>query len=357
MTVHHVINSYSNQSGGAEKLVRSLHLGLRAAGRGSAILGIEAQEDDEEEGAVCLQLKSSYRLIAFWKIFCYIRQNVRRDDIVHAHLFPSILYVSLLNQLGLIKARVVMTEHNTSNSRRNSTVGSLIDRVLYCGFDRIYAISHGVEEALLRWRPELGARTRVVLNGVNLFFCKPILRTKTDRPIILSIGNLRESKNYEAMLSAVAHLGEKDFEYWIAGSGEKLPHLQRVAASMGIDEKVRFLGHVANLPPILEQADIFLMASKWEGFGMAAVEAMNATLPLVVSDVPGITEVVNSAPPCAIIVRPDSAASIAEGLGQLLASLQMRNELGAHAFERAKIFTLGKMNDSYIHEYDALRTQ
>ena len=159
------------------------------------------------------------------------------------------------------------------------------------------------------------------------------------------------------MLSAVAHLGEQDFEYWIAGSGEKLVRLQRMTASLGIDEKVRFLGHVADLTPILEQADIFLMASKWEGFGLAAVEAMNATLPLVVSDVPGITEVVNCEPPCAIIVRPDSAASIAEGLNQLLASLEMRNELGAHSFERAKMFSIDRMKDSYLREYDAIRTQ
>ena len=357
MTVHHIINSYSNQSGGAEKLARFLHLALRAADLDSAILGIEAQEDNKEEGAVCLQLKSSYRPSAIWKILRYIQKNVHTGDIVHAHLFPSILYVSLINQLGLVKAFVVMTEHNTSNSRRNSIVGSLIDRFLYRGFDRIYAISQGVENALLEWKPELKARTRVVLNGTHLPFKKPIVRTKTKSPVILSIGNLRESKNYEAMLSAVAHLGEQDFEYWIAGSGEKLAHLQRMAASLGIDEKVRFLGHVGDLTSILEQADIFLMASKWEGFGLAAVEAMNATLPLVVSDVPGITEVVDCEPPCAIIVQPDSAAAIAEGLSQLLASLEMRNELGAHSFERAKIFNIDRMKDSYLREYDALRTQ
>jgi glycosyltransferase involved in cell wall biosynthesis len=56
--------------------------------------------------------------------------------------------------------------------------------------------------------------------------------------------------------------------------------------------KVKFLGYVADIQPLLEQADIFLIASRWEGFGLAAVEAMNASLPVVASEVDGLCDVV-----------------------------------------------------------------
>jgi glycosyltransferase involved in cell wall biosynthesis len=123
---------------------------------------------------------------------------------------------------------------------------------------------------------------------------------------------------------------------------------------LGIESKVHFLGHVDSIPDLLAGADIFLMPSNWEGFGLSAVEAMNASLPLVVSNVPGLREIVNGGPACALLVDPESPEAIAAGLRQLLVSPALRGQFGKNAFKQAQNFSINSMVESYINLYDEL---
>lgn len=354
LRIHHVINSYSDHTGGAEKLVRALHCELIRAGECSDMLGIQHQDDPDLDHASSLMQRGPYHLSTPARIWHHLRSRLRFGDVVHAHLFPSILYVSLLKQLRLINVPVVMTEHATTNSRRGSFIGSLIDWFTYRGYDKIFTVSDGVEAELLRWKPQLEGRTHVILNGINLHFAAPIIRNATKCPIVLSVGSLRDAKNYTRMLQAIASLADFDFEYWIAGEGLLEETLRSHVESLGLGSKVKFLGRVSDLPSVLQRADVFLMASKWEGFGLAAVEAMNASLPLVVSNVPGLAEIVESENDCAIVVDPQDANSISQGIRQLLTCRQKREEMGLNAFNLAGSYTIEKMMRSYLREYAAL---
>jgi glycosyltransferase involved in cell wall biosynthesis len=354
MQIHHIINSYSLGAGGAERLVRSMHITMQKRGIESAIFGLLAHNDKNIGAAKSLGLESPYSLRAIWGVLIYVRENVESGDIVHAHLFPANLYVSILKQAGLIKVPVVTTEHSTSNSRRNTLLGKIIDAVLYRGYDRIYAISDGVKRELLRWKPSLKERVITVQNGVRLLHNEFYVRADKYVPVILSIGGLRQPKNHKTMLSAVALLSDLGFEYWIAGDGKDRAALEEFAQRLGISTKISFLGHVDDVKPLLRQADIFLMASRWEGFGLAAVEAMNASLPVVGSNVEGLKEVIHSEPPCAILVDPDSALSISEALRELLISSEKRIQLGKMGFERAKLFSDEHMIERYLEEYEKL---
>ena len=224
----------------------------------------------------------------------------------------------------------------------------------YRGYRRVFAISHGVQDALTKWQPQLASRCKVIYNGVPAAFNEPRHKAAADPQVILSVGNLRTAKNYPLMLRAFAALARSDCEYWIAGDGPDKAALVALTRDLGISAQVRFLGHVTPLQQTLEQADVFLMASRWEGFGLAAVEAMNASLPLVISDIPGLRELNDHRRPCAITVDPASAASIAAGLRQLLDDPGQRRVLGQAAWARSARFSLQRMVDSYRDEYDAL---
>jgi glycosyltransferase involved in cell wall biosynthesis len=65
---------------------------------------------------------------------------------------------------------------------------------------------------------------------------------------------------------------------------------RQLAAELGISDRVRFFGSVLDISPILRAADVFLMPSTHEGFGVAACEAMGAGLPVILSDVPGLRD-------------------------------------------------------------------
>jgi glycosyltransferase involved in cell wall biosynthesis len=142
-----------------------------------------------------------------------------------------------------------------------------------------------------------------------------------------------------------------DFEYRIAGTGSEEEKLQTASNHLGIGSRVKFLGFVADMLPVWEDADIFLMPSLWEGFGLAAVEAMNASLPLVVSDVPGLREIIDTSRECAIVVDPLSSRSIAEALIRLLESDDLRSTLGLQAFNAAGRFEENHMVDAYFDLY------
>ena len=355
MRIHHIINSFSLTAGGAERLVRSMHLGLRKRDVESFILGLQAHADDDLEFAISLGLRSPYGFKAFNGVRRYVTENVQEGDLVQAHLFPANLYLSLLKQMGMVKAPIVTTEHNTSNRRREHWAGRAIDTVVYGGYGRIFTISEGTERELLRWKPGLHGKTAVVMNGSRLLFDQPLLRKPSSPSIVLSVGSLCKQKNYDTALTALALLNDNDadldFEYWIAGKGADREALQRQAQALGIAARVKFLGHVDDIKPLLLQADLFLMLSRWEGFGLAAIEAMNASLPLVVSDVPGLREVVVSESSCAILVDPLLPSVIADALRGLLGSRERRISLGMNGFVLAQLFDEERMFDAYLDHY------
>jgi glycosyltransferase involved in cell wall biosynthesis len=354
MRVHHIINDFSRFTGGAQRVVRSLHTGLRSRNIESYILGLSQQKDDHLDGTYSLGLKSPYALRAVLGIQQYVRNQVQPEDIIHVHLFPPLFYLSLLKILGQVPCQLVCTEHSTSNHRRGTILGHLLDSLTYAGYNQVIAISEGVEEELLKWKPRLKGKTSVIHNGGNLYYMRAIRRDPKKSIRVLSVGNLYHKKNLDTALEAVALLEDLDFEYCIAGKGECEKSLIRLCHRLGIESKVRFLGYVENVAALLAKADIFLMPSRWEGFGLAAVEAMNASLPLVVSNVAGLREVVNSNATCALLIEPEDPVSIAAALRQLLISHDLRIALGENAFQQAQNFSVERMVKNHLDLYGQL---
>lgn len=350
MRVHHIINSYSLQGGGAERLVRGLHLGLRERGVDSRLLGIERHADNELEAARTLGLKSTRSIAAIRGIKKYLESECRVGDVVHAHLFPTNFYCSLLRKH--VKGGVLTTEHSTSNGRRDRWWGRMLDSQIYSKYDRIACISEGTKSSLNTWLPGCRKKTSVITNGVPISFTECYQRTEKDRSLVVSIGNLREAKNYENAIRAVASITALDFEYWIAGEGELRGALESLIARLDLGDRVKLLGRVDDVAGLLKRADVFFMPSKWEGFGMAAVEAMNAGLPLVASDVQGLKEVV--AEDCAFLCDPSSIASMTIALETYLTNRDLREVHGKAAFQRSHRFAEEGMVKQYMALYAKL---
>lgn len=356
MRIFHVVNSVSLQAGGAERLVRSLHDGLRKRGIESVVLSLQTSGDATSDGIIHGGFASPYDPRACWRIVRWLRQSVRHNDIVHAHMFPTALYTSLAGWLWPRRPAFLLTEHSPFNGRRNHALGYAIDAMTYAMFDRIVAISDGVSTALSAARPQVSPRLRVVNNGVKLPYATSLMRSDIGRPTVLSVAGLRHAKNLDGALAALAHIKHLEFDYCIAGSGPELEALSRQAKALCISDRVRFLGHVDDVTPLLESADIFLMPSRWEGFGLAAVEAMNASLPIVAGDVPGLRDVVGYDGKAALLVDPTDTVAIARALETLLASHALRQRLGCAAFTRSLRFDVENMINGYIDTYADLRT-
>jgi len=267
LRVHQIINGIDLSDGGAQRVVRELHEGLLSRGIDSRLISLQAcKGDDIPPRTTSFGLKSSYDPRALLNLRSYARE-VEPKDIVHTHLFPASAHVSLLYRCGHFSGSRVFTEHSTSNRRRASKLGRIIDEHVYSEFDKIIAISQGVESELLKARPELAGNTFVVENGSPLPFEKVTERKEATEAIkILSVGRLSGVKNYQTALEALAQLDRNRFTYCVLGDGPDRDALESSAQSLGISSNVTFKGYVRDIKPELEAADIFLIPSKWEGF-------------------------------------------------------------------------------------------
>jgi glycosyltransferase involved in cell wall biosynthesis len=108
--------------------------------------------------------------------------------------------------------------------------------------------------------------------------------------VILSIGNCEPVKNHEELLKALAQIQEIPFLYLHVGREKEGCPERQLAKSLGIEGRIRFLGYLEDILPVLHATDIYVMPSLREGFSVAAIEALGAGLPAVFTDVPGLQD-------------------------------------------------------------------
>lgn len=355
MKILQVINSF--EGGGAEKLTLQLHQMYLQQGIDSHAVSLMQSSAGDLANTHSLGLNSPYDIPVLLKLYLFLNQPQWKNlDIIHVHLFPAQLFTPLLTKILGIKASLVTTEHSTSNSRRKKILGKIIDYIFYRFYTKIVCISDGTLFALGDWQIQILDKLVVIYNGINLCEFSPtcIVKSKPKTSIIASVGRLVEEKNYESAIRALSKIAEQPFEYWIVGSGSQELHLRKLAKAFNLESKVKFLGFQKDISDILRQADIFLQTSLWEGFGLAVVEAMAAGLPVVVSNIPGVREVVTDESEAGFFVDPMSENDIADKLSKLIDNQNLRLMMGKNAQIQAAKFDINQTVQEYLDLYSSV---
>jgi glycosyltransferase involved in cell wall biosynthesis len=152
------------------------------------------------------------------------------------------------------------------------------------------------------------------------------------------IGSLMWRKGYEYALLAVRTVLDRgiDIELAIAGEGPDRSHVEFMRSELGLESHVNFLGQFEEdaVLELLQSSDVFLHTSLSEGISNGAIEAMACGLPIVTTDVGGMPEAVQHGRH-GLVVPPRDSYSLADALGQLLDSRDLRMEMGASGRSRA----------------------
>ena len=350
----HVIPEPSG--GGAEKLVAELHAEALRQGRDSHVVYLSSprflDSGKRSKNTYFLGFKHFHDPVVIMKLRRTIKRLSRHREncVVHAHLTWPFFFVPFAT--AFLGVQLVFTEHNTTNKRRRLHYWRFVEALFYARYRAIICISCACRDSLLSWLPLRRMRDScvVVYNGVRLFPFAP-RRPKRDSDYhVVSVGSLTSQKGFDIAIRALAAPALHQITYNIVGTGPNLPALKALARSLGVEDRVTFAGWSDDVESFLLNSDLCLIPSKWEGFGLVAVEALSTGLPVVASDVPGLAEVIAH---CKAVrsFRVGDVDSLVQVLSSFLCDLNSGLSVDKEARARAEQFSFDKMFDGYWRQY------
>lgn len=178
------------------------------------------------------------------------------------------------------------------------------------------------------------------------------------RPVLLCAARLLPIKGIDVLLCALAEVPEAIL--WLAGDGPERPALEELAARLEMRCRVCFFGNLPHrdLMKRMKAADLFVLASRAEPFGIVLPEAMDAGLPIVATEVGGIPSIVG--PDNGILVPPDDVAGLAKAVRSLLGDPARRVAMSQANVVKAKRYRWESLGQEYLQLYRELvaaRTQ
>jgi glycosyltransferase EpsF len=235
-----------------------------------------------------------------------------RYDLLHCHLeLYSGVAVAVARSLGI---PVIASFHNTRFQPQTPLTKLPIVRQLRWAYGLVsvsYALRRanlvtGCSNAVLQAidpRGRTAGRSRVLHYGVDL----PVAATvheraafreafgwTADTPVLLHVGRFLEQKNHPGVLAVFQRALERvpSARLLLVGDGMLRPAIENQIAQGGLMDRVRLLGSRNDVPALMSCSDVLLLPSRYEGFGLVAIEASSAYLPVVGSRIPGLTEAV-----------------------------------------------------------------
>ena len=285
---------------------------------------------------------------------------IKNYDIVHTHNSSPQLFVAIASLFN--SPKLVSTEHNTSNRKRNWKWYRPIESWMYGRYDHVICISKIAEDKLREymggeWLVKSSNKYKSITtinNGIDVNIiseaepCKELLDLKESRKSILMVAGFRKQKNQDTIIRALTLLDKEKYEVWFAGIGERMEEVKQLALSLGVSDRVRFLGLRTDIPNVLRAADIIVMSSHWEGLSLSNVEGMSAHKPFIASDVNGLKEVTKG---YGILFPHEDAKVLAEEIKRLASDETYYNEIAERCYNRALEFDISNTVSGYADVY------
>lgn len=297
----------------------------------------------------------------FFTAYLKIRRiiNEFKPDVVHSHMVHANILLRLV--------RITTTIPKLISTAHSSYEGGRIYMLAYRLTDKLADISTNVSEEAVTAFIKMGAvqpgRMLAIANGIDTAkfrynsstgdFLSEELKVG-NRKMLLAVGRLDIEKDYPNLLNAISSLKHQreDFKLFIAGDGPLNNELTQLVKKLQLTDNVEFLGIRRDIPQLMSAADIFVLSSAWEGFGLVVAEAMSCERVVVATDCGGVKEVVGDAGLLAPIKNPQALAN------KINTALNMSKDemalLGSRARKRIiNYYSLDTNINKYLELYNA----
>lgn len=354
MKVLQIITSLS--TGGAEKLITDTVPLYQQKGIEMDVLSLKKiktpfwkQLNEKSKGNVNgLTAGSVYNPLLILKIIPYLKNY----DVIHVHLFPALYWVVLAKWFSLSKTKIIYTEHNTNNKRRDNKFFKAIDRFIYKGIAKIVTIANEVDKNI---KDHLGfdkSKFELIQNGVDILRyanAQPLSKTNffsKEDYILIQVSSFREQKDQLTLIKSLKHLPD-NIKLLLVGDGHLKTNCEKLVTDLNLQNTVKFLGIRTDIPELLKTADIVVLSSIYEGLSLSSIEGM-ASKPFIASNVPGLREIVKD---YGLLFQQGNSKELADIVLRLYNDKEYYDEVADKCLNRAKEFDIDKMVNSYINVY------
>lgn len=302
MKVLQVINNLSG--GGAEKLVTEISIELNRKQIKTDILIFNNNNDKYTDilnkngiRIINLNQKNIYNPMIIFKVIKYLKNY----DVIHVHLFPAFYWIALSSFFIRKNLKLIYTEHSTHNKRRDIKFLKFLEKYIYSKYNQIISITNEVQSNLINWiKPKDRLKYKVINNGINLDRYKKakkydkneLVESLPENSVIITmVSRFSEAKDQKTLIKAMKYLPD-NYHLLLVGEGKLKKECENLSRDLNLENRVHFLGFRKDIPEIFKTSDVIVQSSHWEGFGLTAVEAMASGKPVIVSNVPGLVNVV-----------------------------------------------------------------
>lgn len=313
---------------------------------------------------------SRQAVMALWEDWCFIRKLNKLGDIIHLpnhHLgrygnflkVPYIITVHDLIKYFDIKGYGLFIHHPNRRDRFYLNLD-------YKGIKkakRIIAVSQSAKNDLMHYLGIPDERISVVYEGTDHMLFRPVRNRIHNFPYVLFVGTEQPRKNFTSLLKAFSKLKGKprfkDLKLVKVGNpdGREVDYrgqTMEVVKALRLVNEVIFTDYFvpeADLPAYYSGAEVFVLPSLYEGFGLPPLEAMACGCPVVTSNTSSLPEVVGEA---GIMVDPDDIDGLAQAMRQVLTDSKLRDDMISKGLEQSKKFSWGKTAEETLKVYREL---
>jgi glycosyltransferase involved in cell wall biosynthesis len=249
-------------------------------------------------------------------------------DLIHAHTFKAGFIGRLAGRsLGIPS---VYTLHawlwgTGEMSRFASALGRPMERLAANWCERITTVSAAGAQLVQQYKIAPPEKVVTIHNGIP--DCPERAKAlPTAAPVIIMVARFTRGKNHDVLLKAVANLPQGP-RLRLVGDGETRAEVELLAHALGIQDRVEFMGERSDVPRLLAESDIFVLSSVSEMFPISILEAMRAGLPVVSSNVGGVSEAIIDGL-TGLLVPSGSVEAMTVALAKLTQDVELRARLG-----------------------------
>lgn len=278
--------------------------------------------------------------------------NAEKPDIVHTHL--NVMQFVLP---AIIFSRVKVRIHTVHSIAQKESEG-ILRKIMYFSYKffkvKPVAICDVVKHTIMEVYNLKESKISCIYNGVDnkIFYINKNKEINTSTIRFITTGTLYEVKNHKLLIDAFAEIVKinTNINLTILGDGELRSNLEDQIRQYSLEDKIELKGIVKDVAKELNNADVYVITSNYEGLPLSVLEAMACGLPIIATRAGGIVDIVKNNKN-GILIDINNKKQLINAMDILINNENLRNKMGTESYEFSKEYTIKSMTNKYEKLY------